>query len=284
MWQTETIQIKGQPIAYVRQGTGDPLVMLHGFPTCSYLFHGVIPLLAEHFAVYALDLMGYGDSRVDPETPVDLMAQTDMLGAFADALGLKPFVLVGHDLGGGIGQIAGIEHPGWLRAMVLINTVMDDNFPIGRIARLITALRIPGIPFLLKRSPLLRWWARSPFGIRSGVVEKSVIDDQALDAFLYIPFLHSPAGIERFFRIVRAQKQNGQIMREIASRLDEIETPLLILWGDRDPYFDLSTPRRLMRVVPGAQRFRIIFDAGHFCPLEKTRMIAEHICAFCHDL
>lgn len=280
MWETQTKSIGDHKVAYMQRGEGEPLILLHGFPTSSYLFHGMLPILAEHFAVYALDLLGYGDSVVSPETPIHLEAQADMVTAFARALGLSPFTLIGHDLGGGIAQIAALNHPEVLRRMVWINTVMDDNFPIARILALNYALYVPGVLALLKHSPALKIWARSNAGIKDGVVDKSVVDQAALTRFLYEPFLNSPAGVERFGRAVKAQVENGQITRKIAPALNQINTPTLLLWGEDDPFFSQKWPRRLVEEVPGIQSFHNIPDSGHFCPLEKPSLIADHIIQF----
>ena len=60
-WQTQRVAIGDRSIGYARAGDGEPLILLHGFPTSSYLFHGMLAPLAAHFSVYAVDLMGYGD-------------------------------------------------------------------------------------------------------------------------------------------------------------------------------------------------------------------------------
>ncbi len=280
MWETQTQVVNGQQVAYLQRGKGAPLILLHGFPTSSYLFHGMVPILAEYFTVYALDLLGYGDSVVSPTTPIHLEAQADMVIAFARKLGLSPFTLIGHDLGGGIAQIIGLNHPEVLHRMVWINTVMDDNFPIARILALNYALYLPGVLALLKHSPILKIWAKSNAGIKDGVVDKSVVDQTALTHFMYDPFLNTPEGVERFGQAVRAQIENGQITRKIAPSLGEITTPTLLLWGQDDPFFSQKWPQRLVEEVPGIQSFHNIPDTGHFCPLEKPSLIADHIIQF----
>jgi pimeloyl-ACP methyl ester carboxylesterase len=275
--RNKTLTVAGNRIAYVQAGEGAPMILLHGFPTSSYLFHRMIPLLAEHFTVYALDLMGYGGSVVRPNIPIHLEAQARMVGQFADALDLKPFTLVGHDLGGGIAQLIALHNPDWLRRMVLINSVVGDNFPILRISVLIWALKIPGMTNFLKQSSLLRWWSRSDFGIASGVVNKRVIDEDAIRHFFDDPFFHSPEGITRLLRAVHAQAENGKITRKILPGLSEIHTPTLILWGADDPYFSLKWPVLLRETIPGAVKYSKIPNAGHFCPLEQPDLIVDYI-------
>ena len=277
-----TVDLNDYTVFYQHAGEGHPLILLHGFPTSSHLFHQLIPPLAEHFAVYALDLLGYGESHAPPDNPIHLEAQAAMVGAFADALALKPFTLVGHDLGGGIGQVIGVHRADWLRRMVWINTVALDNFPIGRISALIWGLKIPGVAALLKHSPILRRWARAKRGgLKDGVYDKTVMDEVALQHFIFEPFLQNTAGVARFIRAVKAQRKNGQITRRLTNDLSRINTATLLLWGEDDAFFSLDWPRRLQERVPGIREFYTIPQAGHFCPLDKPAAITEHIIRFC---
>ena len=116
------MQLGRKRIAYFKEGSGEPLIMVHGFPTSSHLFRKVIPGLSEHFTVYAPDLMGYGDTEVSEHKNLNLSSQTDMLIEFMDAEGLERVNFFGHDLGGGIAQILSVKraahHPrqsGFLR-------------------------------------------------------------------------------------------------------------------------------------------------------------------------
>ncbi|MCL4875620.1 MAG: alpha/beta hydrolase [Anaerolineae bacterium] len=271
-------------IAYTKAGQGSPLILLHGFPTSSYLFHKMIPLLAAHFTVYALDLMGYGGSVVRPHTPIHLEAQADMVVEFARSLKLTPFTLAGHDLGGGIAQIVALEHPDCLSNIVLINSVVANNFPIGRINALLLAIQVPQVAHFLTKSPFFAVWARSRFGLQSGVFDKSSMDEAALNAFIFEPFLHSEEGIRRFLRAVQAQHENGQITRRIVIGLSEITTPTLVLWGEKDAFFSLKWPAYLKKHIPGVQQVVHIPNAGHFCPLEQPEMVARAMIQFWQTL
>lgn len=265
-------------IAYQKAGQGSPLILLHGFPTSAYLFHKMIPLLAEHFTVYALDLMGYGGSVVRPHTPIHLEAQADMVVEFAHTLNLTPFSLVGHDLGGGIAQIIALEHPACLSHIVLMNSVVATNFPIRRIQALLLAIQFPQVARFLTRSYLLEKWVRS--GLKSGVVDKSVMDEAALKTFLFDPFFHSEEGIRRFLRAVLAQRENGYITRRIVSGLPEITTPTLILWGEKDVFLPVKWSAYLKKHLSGVKQVIHFPTAGHFCPLEQPESMAQEILKF----
>jgi pimeloyl-ACP methyl ester carboxylesterase len=280
MWKKQFAKVGRHKVAYVEAGEGAPILLLHGFPTSSYLFHGVLPRLAETRHVFALDLLGYGGSVVPGDQPTHIEAQAEMVTSFAGNFGLSPYTLVGHDLGGGIGQLIGLDSPGTVSRMVWINTVMDDNFPVRRISLLINALGLPGVAGLLKNSLILQWWAASPLGLQSGVHQKEVMDDIALGEFVFEPFLLKKEDMERFLWVIKDQRLSGRITRRIAPRLNQITTPTLVLWGEHDPYFSLDWPERLVREVPGVSEYIVLPEAGHFSPLEQPDLIAEHILAF----
>lgn len=102
------INVMGKQIAYVEEGEGDPIVLLHGNPTSSYLWRNVIPALVGNGRVIAPDLIGQGDSDKLPasEGPerYGFHAAYEYLDGFLEALGLHQNVtLVLHDWGSGVG-------------------------------------------------------------------------------------------------------------------------------------------------------------------------------------
>jgi haloalkane dehalogenase len=102
------VDVKGKRIAYVDEGEGDPIVLLHGNPTSSYLWRNVIPALAGNGRVVAPDLIGQGDSeKLPPSEGPDrygFHVAYDYLNGFFEALGLdRNVTLVLHDWGSGLG-------------------------------------------------------------------------------------------------------------------------------------------------------------------------------------
>ncbi len=103
-------------MAYTDVGSGDPVVLLHGIPTWSFLYGDVIPLLEPHCRVIAPDFLGHGWSDRRDRFDRSLTAQTAAVLALLDALGIQRATFVGHDTGGGVALILGIEHPERVRA------------------------------------------------------------------------------------------------------------------------------------------------------------------------
>jgi haloalkane dehalogenase len=120
---------------YVDQGSGSPVVMLHGEPTWGYLYRGLIGRLAEHHRVVAPDHMGFGKS----ETPQDrsyLLGEhvSNLESLLVDELDLNEMTLVLHDWGGPIGAGFALRHPGRVARVVLLNSLLplglDHEWPL----------------------------------------------------------------------------------------------------------------------------------------------------------
>ncbi len=114
-------------VAYTDAGEGEPVILLHGIPTWSFLYREVIPILAHEHRVLAPDLLGHGYSDRRDRFDRSLRAQTAMILRFMDALGIERATIVGHDTGGGVALILGIEHPDRVKRLVLSNIVAYDS-------------------------------------------------------------------------------------------------------------------------------------------------------------
>lgn len=124
-------------MAYVEHGKGDPIVLLHGNPTSSYLWRKVIPELADEGKCIAPDLIGMGDSAKIAQGPGAYRFRThaEYLEAFMDVMGLtdENVTLVGHDWGGPLLFDWGRRHPGAVKGVVYMETIVTpvtwDDWP-----------------------------------------------------------------------------------------------------------------------------------------------------------
>jgi pimeloyl-ACP methyl ester carboxylesterase len=99
----EFADVDGVRMHYVTGGTGEPLVLLHGWPQSWYEWRGIMPALAERYTVYALDLPGLGDSEGAPPGYDKATLARYVHGLIGDRLGLRDVHLVALDLGAGVG-------------------------------------------------------------------------------------------------------------------------------------------------------------------------------------
>jgi pimeloyl-ACP methyl ester carboxylesterase len=139
-------------IAYLEAGTNTnpPVLFVHGIPTSSFLWRHVLEFLQNDFHCYAPDLMGLGDTEVDPESDhFHMEAQAEMLLEFMTAQGHECFSIVCHDQGGAAAQIIAGRHPERLTCLVLTDCVCYNNWPTPTIASLQTLTR--RLPVLMRR-------------------------------------------------------------------------------------------------------------------------------------
>ncbi|MBW2162329.1 MAG: alpha/beta fold hydrolase [Deltaproteobacteria bacterium] len=118
------VTIQNLRLHYTEAGEGDPILLLHGFPTSSHLYRNILPQLAKTHRAIALDLPGYGLSDKPLDVRYDYDFYTDVLNSFLDALGIGETNLVVHDLGGPVGLYWAIQNPGRVPKLVILNTLV----------------------------------------------------------------------------------------------------------------------------------------------------------------
>jgi haloalkane dehalogenase len=121
-FESRFIDIDGNSVHYIDEGSGPTLLLLHGNPTWSFLWRDVIRALRNEFRCIALDYPGFGLSAPKPGYRCLPEEHADVVTAFVDALGLEGATLVGQDWGGPIGLAAAQRRPGVFDRLVLANT------------------------------------------------------------------------------------------------------------------------------------------------------------------
>ena len=254
-------------VAWTDLGRGDPVILLHGIPTWSYLYNEVIPLLAETARVVAPDFLGHGYSDKRDFFDRSLRAQTDMILRFMDRLGLVRASFVGHDTGGGVALIMAIEHPQRVNRLVLTNVVAYDSWPIDDMIAL-------GNP---------NWRGKTPKEVAdflvSGLPDGIYNKDRLTEAFktgIVAPYSDEEGKIS-IIRNASALNTNHTTM--LVERHGEIVAPTLCLWGVHDPWQAIRDGERLAREIPGARLVRVE-NASHWIPHDTPETFAREVGAF----
>jgi haloalkane dehalogenase len=122
------VRVLGSRMHYVDEGQGAIVMLIHGNPTSSYLWRNVIPHIAKHNRVIAIDLIGMGRSD-KPQIAYTYLDHRRYVDGFIDALGLKDITFVLHDWGSVLGTDYAMRHPGNVRGIALMEALLPPRFP-----------------------------------------------------------------------------------------------------------------------------------------------------------
>jgi haloalkane dehalogenase len=260
--------VGGCRVHYVDEGRGPVLVFLHGNPTWSYLYRGVIRRLRGSFRCIALDLPGFGLSTTPPGYRFTPAEQARVVEDFLLDLDLRDITLMVQDWGGPIGLAAAARHPDRFRALVISNTwawpttnpalirfsrVMGG--PVGRFAvRYGNAFVTVLLPLALRRRPgrAVRAAYRRPFAARSARTPMHVLPREILASRDHL-----------------AEVEQG--CRQALSDL-----PTLIIWGERDRALHRAEWERFERIFPRHDTV-LLPQAGHFLVEDAPAEVAAAI-------
>jgi len=261
----------GLRLHYVDEGRGDPILLLHGEPTWSFLYRKMIPILAARFRVIAPDYFGFGrsDKPVDPDF-YTYDRHAEAIGRLVEALDLSNLCLVMQDWGGPIGMRLAVEHSERVSRLVIMNTGVEPGRP-------------PSDAWLLFRDFMGRVGARVSAGqmIRNGCV--TPLSDQVVAGYdAPFPVPESKTGMMRFPDLVPISPDHPSTaaMRRVRDAMARWERPTLVLFSDSDPIFPPEAGERIAQLIPGALPAETIAGAGHFLQEDQGELIAERIVRF----
>lgn len=232
------VAVTGTEIAVAVAGSGPPLLLLHGFPQTMAMWHGVAPMLAEHFTVVCADLRGYGDSG-RPEGGDDhagyskrTMAQDQV--EVMTSLGFDRFAVAGHDRGGRVARRMALDHPDRIRALAVLDIVPTATVFATTDQALATAyyhwfflIQPDGLPErMIGADP--RWWLNET--LRRWSAPGFVFDPDALAA--YEDAFDDPTTIHAQCEDYRAAA-SIDLLHDAHDAGTRIGCPLMVLWGSR---------------------------------------------------
>jgi pimeloyl-ACP methyl ester carboxylesterase len=258
---------------YLDEGAGEPVVMVHGNPTWSFYFRGLVHGLRDHHRVIVPDHIGCGlsDKPGDDRYDYTLSSRVADLEALLDHLNLREgLTLILHDWGGMIGMAYASRHPERVRRLVILNTAAF-RLPPGK--------RLPWSLWLFRNTPLGPLLVRGLNAFCRGAARACVM--RPLPAEVRRAYLapydswKNRIAVLRFVQDIplRPGDRAYEEVRTVEEGLHRFrEVPMLICWGERDFVFDGDFLAEWQRRFPGAEVHRFP-DAGHYVLEDAGREI-----------
>jgi pimeloyl-ACP methyl ester carboxylesterase len=258
----------GDQLVHVEQaGTGEPVVLLHGFGASAYSWRKVMPALAQAHRVVAIDLNGFGyTQRPRSRESYTREGQAKLVLETMDALGIARAHVVGHSYGGGITLYLASRHPERFRSMVLV----DSSAPTYANDRRSRAAALRPLDALFVRTVALR-----PGAVRKALL-RSFWDDAKVTPELVQAYSDRVAveGAGYAFYALTAPAPPGPPVE-----LETIEIPTLVVWGAHDELISPESGRRAAARLPHSE-FVLLDGSGHLPMEEQPEALLHAILPF----
>jgi cis-3-alkyl-4-acyloxetan-2-one decarboxylase len=272
-FEARYIQAGDVRLHYVDEGPSDapPLLFVHGNPTWSYIWRKPIAALSAHGRrCVAFDHMGFGRSD-KPAHPAryTLAAHVEHALAVIDQLDLADTTLVAHNWGGPIGLGALLERRDRFSAVVLVNTWAWE-LP-SFVPPFLRQLRTEGLGEILALAGNLFVEA-----IPGGMANRDT-DPVMMEAYRApFPDYWSRIGQLAFQRDIpfTERDRSAALMGSIHERLEELDIPVTLVWGMRDPVFQPVFMEQWRELFPDARVVELA-DAAHFVPEDRPDALIE---------
>jgi len=246
------------------------ILLLHGFPTSSHMFRDLMPALADRYRLVAPDLPGFGLTKAPPrgQFTYSFDALADIIGGFADAIGLRRYALYVFDYGAPTGFRLAMKYPERVSAIITQN---GNAYVEG---------------FSKDWEPWQTYWQEPTSAHREAT--RASLSDEAIrfqhehgapagvvspDAFMLDTYyMHRPEAYEIQLDLILSYRTNVALYPAFQAYFREFRPPILAVWGKNDAFFIPAGAEAYRRDNPDAEIH--LLDAGHFALETHHREIA----------
>lgn len=246
-------------------GTGSPVCFVHGIPGSSKSFEAVAARLEPRHTIVRADLLGFGASdRPFASTSLLMSAQARALAEALDAIDVHRCAFVGHDYGAVVILSLLAQDPARATGLAIAATnVFPDTpipFPLSLVVHPVVGSIAERVAF---SSVSLSLMLRMASGRGTKPDRAAALGDADQRRAIRTIFAEALRGLPTLYPPVR-------------DALSRVAVPSLVVWGDKDPFFDVEQGRRTADVLPDS-RFVVYEGAGHFIPEERPDLFAADL-------
>jgi haloalkane dehalogenase len=263
------LDVEGLRMHYVDEGDGEPIVLVHGEPTWSYLWRRIIPRLPGRRI--APDLIGFGRS----DKPEDIGwysydRHVASLARLVEELDLRDLTLVVHDWGGPIGLRVAVEHDDRVARLVILNTGVGGG-------------AAPSETWLRFRAVVREVGGALDIGRLVEAGTTNGLSDEVRAAYdAPFPTPESKAGALAFPELVPTEPEhpNTAAMNGVRDALRDWRKPALVVWGADDRVLPPAIAHGIADLIPGARSPVLMEGASHFLQEDRPEEVADAILEF----
>jgi pimeloyl-ACP methyl ester carboxylesterase len=256
-------------VHYTVQGTGEPILFLHGFPTSGMLWKETARILSSEFTCVCLDLPGWGKSSPLSGKGTQLLdASISILEAVEEACGFSIRFIASTDAGAVVAAYYAAVHPQKVERLVLMSAPLWPDFNIPWPMRVLRTPYVGAVVGLLLK-PLMFWRLGLETRYLSGYTEEHRRSFSE-------PFLGVLGGLKLANRVRWGDPQ--EVMAPLSRMLPSIRARTLVIHCTGDPAVSESMARRTAETIPGARL--LILDGPHFLPMTHPDLVARHLSDF----
>ncbi len=254
---------------YVDEGTGNPIVFVHGTPTWSFVWRQQIKSLSRQYRCIAPDHLGFGLSDKPADYTYSPEVHADNLENLIEHLQLKNITLVVHDFGGPIGLRYALRHPGNVKNLVILNTWMwglEEEKTMMKISRFMSGS--------VGRFLYLQGGFSARVLLPQGYNESKHLTKDIRQH--YQKPLSTAANRRGTWQFAKALHESNLYFAELWAQHEQLrKIDKLILWGEKDKLLPLRFLDKWQQAFPEAKVIKL--KAGHFLQEEKGGEVADVI-------
>ncbi len=273
---TDTVRLKQLDLKLRYAELGDrskpPIILLHGVPENLQAWYDVAPSLASDYHVWAIDWPGFGGSE-PLQRPASYTSSffAEVVVAFMDTMQISNAVLVATDIGLLPAFLVGLEHPGRVSKLVVM-----DGIPFPRPQYNSWELKSFARKGSIRAKALIEWFPKisAQIAYHKGFYKGNTIPREIQEAFLRDGQNKSTQiAFKSYFQNFREQQERFE------KRAHQLNVPTLVLWGKHDRFIHLQLGHEIKEKLPNA-KLQIIDRAGHYVHMDRPAEVVRQFKQF----